>query len=184
MIQLGLGLMLFTLSNLVFVGLASRRGLAGLSLGVQSLRFLIWVVTKILYMPLFHLLINIIRCEVNREGDQVLTLFPEVYCYSGEHLVYSFLAGVAGVILAGMSLVTAYFYFENNIDSINTLASRNGHHEVLKVLFLTSMSIVFTLFNEDRYSTFRLLCLFAGTMLLFEAYHLRAPFYHYQTQRF
>ena len=122
LLQVGLGLTTFVLFNMIFVSIASKRKMTGLALSIQTLQVLIWVLTRILYLPLFQLFISIFHCAANPEGDETHFLFPEVYCYSGEHLVYAIIIGVASVVLAVVSLVTGYLYFEKNLDSADIMA--------------------------------------------------------------
>ena len=114
-VQLSMFYIFVILCNIFFVAYVSIKKVSGLLAGVQSLRLLIWITTQVLYMPLFHLLINIIRCEYNDEGDLVHYLFRETYCYSGEHLMQTFHNFFAGFSLFIIAWMTAYFNFERSL---------------------------------------------------------------------
>jgi hypothetical protein len=148
-VQFGMILILLMIFNMVFVGYASTRKMVGLSASVQILKALIWLITQVFYLPLFQLFIGVYRCEMNSEGNSVHYLFPELYCYSGEHLMQAIFIGFASFFLFLICILTAFFNFENSLISADITASVNGHHNVSQIVYFTVNSMCFALLHQE-----------------------------------
>ena len=81
--EVGIGFVLLMVLNILIVSYSAQRKdkIAGFSISVQLLKELIWLVSSLLYLPLFQFFISIHRCRVNYEGLEVHYLFDDVYCF-------------------------------------------------------------------------------------------------------
>jgi len=174
-----MGFIFLILLNIIFVSYGAKKKIAGFSLSVALLRMLISLLSSIFYMPLIQIFMSTFRCVENTEGDMVHYLFNDIYCYTGEHLVFLFIVGPVSIIMVLIASMTAMLYFECSMTSTDITASINGHHNYILVWYFTIISFIFALFPGPEYTLMRIFSMFIGIFVLFKFFHYGAPFFAY-----
>ena len=108
---MGIGTVLVMILNTMYVSYASKKKAFGFQASIGLLKFLIWIFTQLLYFPVVQLFLSMFVCKTNSEGQSVHYMFPEVYCFSGEHFVLVVVLTITLLILLCYTLVASYLYF-------------------------------------------------------------------------
>lgn len=111
---------------------------------VKVLRVTSQLASTAFYIPLTGALLSIYKCE-----GGVHALSQGIKCWSGEHLIHSFVAAILIPLFFGTAFCFTAVFIDRNLTSKNLLARAHGRMDVVHLVVNTVLTAFFTLWNES-----------------------------------
>ena len=162
-----MGLIVLMWITTLYVGYSAKKKAFGFAVAVKLLRFLIWLLTQFLYFPTFQLMLSIFMCQENGKGQSMHVMFDNVYCYSGEHLIYAMMGGLFIFLFVMYSLIFAYLNFNLSQNMQDPSACKNSNSKCVLIIYFTVVTMFYLLLTDERTQVVKLMVVFFGSFVLF-----------------
>jgi len=114
-----------------------------------------------------------LRCE-----DGSMSLFRDVKCWEGAHIIHACFAIIVSIIFILISLVVSLTYFESRSTSNDLAAKVTSRADVFIVVMKTILLYIFAFLARDSYHWFIIALLVVVSAIAYFNYHTNLPYYN------
>ena len=123
-IYLVLFVLILIIFDIIYVAYSYGRGFFSMMILVHILKYLLYTLTTVLFLPFFRLFLSVFQCTSNKKH----LIVSKMDCFTGLHYLHIFLSIISMLILIFLvSLCIIFFYH-----SYEYITNKRKHYEILK----------------------------------------------------
>jgi len=162
--------------NIIYVSYAFSKKRVTAIWTVMILRSFTSLVFTVFFLPVTELMISMIECEYNDDGNFVLSMFPGVICFQGSHLVHATVSILVTIVFSIIGFIVALAYFEIRMITEDITARQNSRGDVLFILNKIILQISFSFLSSNA-QWWLVGILIIGAIALWYVYNIKEPYY-------
>lgn len=107
----------------------------------------------------------------------VLSMFNEITCFEGTHIMHACIAVVVSIVLIAITLLIVFLYFESRKQHTIVLAKIHARVDFFVTLIKLLLVIVYAFLQDESFIGFKILVLVVTSSITFLRYMFDRPFY-------
>ncbi|EGR29851.1 PAS domain S-box family protein [Ichthyophthirius multifiliis] len=166
-------IIIFTICLMFYTSLAQKKTLH-FQWPIIILKYLCIYINSILYVPIVHYLANILNCSeliINNNKEEAHSKFNETLCWTGLHILHSFIGVFFISILSILNFSLLITFFDRRMNSNDPNAKLSGQTNYSFGIYKLLIIIIFVFMNNDQFSYLLLALILGGSILIFQRVH-------------
>ncbi len=143
-------LLILIIFDIIYVAYSVGRGFFSMMMLVHILKYLLYILTTILFLPFLRLFLSLFQCTVEKKH----LIVSKMNCFTGLHYLHSFLSVISMIILLVLVAFSIIFFHHN----YEYITNKRKYVEVIKdskgllfkFLIKLSISLIFTFVDKGE----------------------------------
>lgn len=146
---------------------------------LKVLRSVCGLFVTVLFLPFLETFTSMLHCHHSDDGDGKYynTLFPEIECWHGSHLIHASFAIVISFFFITICLLVSLTFFESRTTTNDPMAKVNSRADVFLILIKISIMYLFLVLNQENQHWFVITIMLILSLVAYFNYRNNWPFH-------
>jgi len=161
--------------NITYVSYAFSKKRVSAIWPVIVLRSLASLVFTLFFLPITELLIGMLQCQSDENGNYVLSNYEDTECFKGSHIIHATVAIIITVLFAVVGFVVVLACFEVRMLTGDQTARQHSRGDVFFTVNKIILQLSFAFFTDQW---ILVIALVLPSIVLWYTYNIGEPYYN------